>query len=192
MLDCLLFHSKRSLSFLIAINAWKNKKSPHSAEDFHFYSFSLHEFLSMSYWRGCHSSSVGGWGGLIYMRKTDTISNKRGSLRPSIYATFQEDCSKKEKINEIFFPPLSIWIIIPSPKGNSERVENPFVCARRCKIPSYYPIIDSLVRRKEKRIIRRRNENLLIFYPFSISFFSHFLFRFLMWWLCEVKERGMG
>lgn len=46
------------------------------------------------------------------MRKTDTISNKRGSFGTSIYASFKRivggrprEAEKEEKINEIFaFP----------------------------------------------------------------------------------------
>lgn len=178
----------RSFSFLIAINAEEKEK---------FSFFVPFRFLARKFYRwvideGASCICVRWWGGLIYMRKTDTISNKRGSLcRGFNLCNFQEE--RKRKINEISFHPhffgsiSSIWIIMFSLKGNTDR-ENPFVCARWCKISlPPLPPFHSCNKIIQRKIHERKN--LLIFYPFSISFFRIFYFvRFLMgWWMVVWK-----
>lgn len=95
------FHSQCDhFQFLIAINARKmnrNEKNLGFVRIFYIsaFLFCCTENLSMSYRRGFFGVFAW-WGGLIYMRKTDTISNKRGSLgRGFNLCNFQEERNEK-------------------------------------------------------------------------------------------------
>lgn len=79
-------------------------------------------------------------------------------------------------------------------KGTDRAGESFCLCKTSLNVYPFHPppANPSLLLRRKKNHQKRREkftkEKFIDFYPFSISFFSHFLFRFLMGWLCEKRE----